>query len=171
MGQNRALFSIKGLPADVVPWCLALTLAILGSALATPVEAQQRRTASNVALDPYAAQMVGVWEVFQTKEPGHPYKASYKEHPFVAKGANAFTLFFEYRKDGTFRRITRVGSTETIQEGSWKMSGHELRHERPGALEEEVMFIRFDNPDQYTSIDVYEGSPDPGLFGRFKRVK
>ena len=146
-------------------------LAVLTLSVASSVCAQQHQEKKSAASRPYSTLLVGVWEVFQTKEPGQPYKASYRGQPFVNKGPHAFTLVMEYRKDGTFRRTTRVGTTETVQEGTWKISGHELRHDRPGALEEEIMYIRFDGPDQYTSIDVYEGTPDPGLFGRFKRQK
>jgi hypothetical protein len=32
------------------------------------------------------------------------------------------------------------------------------------------MYLRFDNKDQYTSIEVFESSADPGLFAQFKRV-
>lgn len=131
----------------------------------------QGPTSKRVRLDPLAARLVGKWEVSHTKEPGQPYKPSYRGQPFVSSGPNAFTLIMEYRKDGTFRRVTRVGKDETVQEGTWTLVGHELRHDRPGALEAEIMYIRFDGPDQYTTVDVYEGTPDPGLFGRFKRVK
>jgi hypothetical protein len=153
-------------------WFLfAGVLALLTVSQASSAYAQQPQEKKSTASRPYATQLVGVWEVFQTKEPGQPYKASYRGQPFVSKGPNAFTLIMEYRKDGTFRRTTRVGTSETVQDGTWQISGHVLRHDRPGALEEEIMYIRFDGPDQYTSIDVYEGTPDPGLFGRFKRVK
>jgi hypothetical protein len=136
------------------------------------IAAAQPRTAAGAGMpEPEALRLVGVWEVVQTKAPGEPYKPSYKGQPFETKGATAFILRMEYRKDGTFRRITRVGATETVQEGTWQISGHELRQVRNGAAEDEVMYIRFDTPDQYTSVDVYEGTPDPGLFGRFKRIK
>ncbi len=155
----------------ILRFLFAGALAVLAVSMATSLYAQQHQEKKGAASRPYATLLVGVWEVFQTKEPGQPYKASYRGQPFLSKGPNAFTLIMEYRKDGTFRRTTRVGTAETVQDGTWKISGHELRHDRPGALEEEIMYIRFDGPDQYTSIDVYEGTPDPGLFGRFKRVK
>jgi hypothetical protein len=116
-------------------------------------------------------QLVGVWEIAQTKEPGKPYREGYKGMPFVSRGANAFTLVLEYRKDGTFRRTSRIGEKETIQDGTWKFSGHELRHHRMGARDEEVMYVRFDNPDQYTSLEVFEATSDPGLFAQFRRHK
>jgi hypothetical protein len=31
--------------------------------------------------------------------------------------------------------------------------------------------VRFDGPNQYTSTEVYENTPDPGLFAQFKRVE
>lgn len=123
------------------------------------------------ALDEASAMLVGLWEIFQTKEVGKPYLPGYKGHPFVTKGANAFTLIFEYRKDGTFRRVSRIGPNETVHEGTWKLVGHELRHQRPGAAGDEVMYVRFDNPNQYTSMEVYEDTPDPGLFAQFKRTR
>ncbi len=129
-------------------------LAVLTVSMASSVHAQQHQEKKSAVAGPSAAQLVGVWEVFQTKEPGQRYKASYRGRSFVSTGPHAFTLIMEYRKDGTFKRTTRVGTTETVQEGTWKLSGHELRHDRPGALEEEIMYIRFDNPNQYTSIDV-----------------
>jgi hypothetical protein len=116
-------------------------------------------------------RLVGVWEIAQTKEPGKPYREGYRGLPFVSKGANAFTLVLEYRKDGTFRRTSRIGDKETIQDGTWKFSGHELRHRRTGARDEEVMYVRFDNADQYTSLEVFEGTSDPGLFAQFRRTK
>jgi hypothetical protein len=155
----------------IVRFLFAAALAVLIAAFASSGHAQPDQGRKSSVPGPSSAQLVGVWEVVQTKEPGQPYKASYRGQPFVSKGPSAFTLIMEYRKDGTFQRTTRVGTTETIQNGTWKLSGNQLRHDRPGALEEEIMYIRFDGPDQYTSIDVYEGTPDPGLFGRFKRVR
>jgi hypothetical protein len=149
----------------------AIALIVLAGVFASAVYAQQQPVKKRIALDPLATRLVGTWEVSHTKEPSQPYKASYRGQPFLRTGPNAFTLIMEYRKDGTFRRITRVGTSETIHDGTWKITGHELRHDRPGALEAEIMYLRFDGPDQYTSVDVYEGTPDPGLFGRFKRVK
>jgi len=122
------------------------------------------------APDEASSMLVGSWEIFQTKEIGKPYLPSYKGRPFVTKGANAFTLIFEYRKDGTFRRVSRIGVDETVHEGTWKLAGHELRHRRPGATAEEVMYLRFDSPNQYTSMEVYEDTPDPGLFAQFRRT-
>jgi hypothetical protein len=148
----------------------AITSILLAGFFASPTFAQQQAH-KRVALDPLASHLVGTWEVYETKEPGQPYKASYRGQPFSSTGPNAFTLIMQYRKDGTFRRITRVGTSETIHDGTWRLTGHELRHDRPGALEAEIMYIRFDGPDQYTTVDVYEGTPDPGLFGRFRRGK
>jgi hypothetical protein len=143
----------------LVTWCVCAAIAQTQPAPATS------------GTEPEPARLVGTWEVFQTKAPGELYKPSYRGQPFVSKGPGAFTLIMEYRPDMTFRRITRVGATETVQEGTWRLSGHELRFDRQGAREAEVMHIRFDTPDEYTSLDVYEGTPDPGLFGRFKRIK
>jgi hypothetical protein len=50
------------------------------------------------------------------------------------------------------------------------LAGHELRHQRKGSNEQEVMYVRFDNQDQYTSTEVFEGTTDPGLFAQFKRM-
>lgn len=136
-----------------------------------PLYAQQDKPQQGPIVDKTASQLVGVWEISQTKEPGKPYRASYKGHPFVSRGPNAFTLIMEYRSDGTFRRIARVGNNETTQDGKWILAGSELKHHRSGSGEEEVMYVRFDNPDQYTSTEVYEGTPDPGLFAQFKRVE
>ncbi len=120
-------------------------------------------------LDPSVSRLLGTWEIYQTKEPGQPYTRGYKGRPFVHKGPNAFTLILEYRQDGTFRRLTRIGQDEAVQGGTWKFGGNELRHLRKGASEEEVMYLRFDNKDQYTSIEVYESTSDPGLFAQFRR--
>jgi hypothetical protein len=114
--------------------------------------------------------LVGHWMIVATKEPGKPYREGYKGRPFVPKGANAFTLLMEYRGDGTFRRITRIGDKETVHEGTWVLSGHELRHKRKGTNEDEVMYIRFDSPGQFTSIEVFEKTRDPGLFARFRKT-
>jgi hypothetical protein len=116
-------------------------------------------------------QLVGVWEIFQTKEPHKPYEQGYKGRPFVNKGPQAFALIIEFRQDGTFRRLSRVGPSETVKDGTWKYSCNELRQQMQGAKQEEVMYIRFDNPNQFTSIEVYEDSADPGLFAQFRRVQ
>ncbi len=144
---------------------------LLLSVLLPPLYAQQDKAQSPPAVEQAAAPLVGVWEITQTKEPGKPYRSSYKGHPFVSRGPNAFTLIMEYHKDGTFRRIARVGAKDDVQEGKWKLVGNELRHHRTGSNEDEVMYVRFDGPDQYTSTEVYEGTPDPGLFAQFKRIE
>ncbi len=141
------------------------------SVILPPLYAQQDKAQKGPAIDKAVEQLVGTWEIYQTKEPTKPYKASFKGHPFVSRGPNAFTLFLEYKSDGTFRRISRIGSQETIEEGTWKFSGNELRHHRKGATEQEVLYVRFDNPNQYTSVEVYEQTPDPGLFAQFRRVQ
>jgi len=121
-------------------------------------------------VDKEQARLLGRWAIAQTKEPGKPYLESYKGRPFVVKGQNAFSLIMEYRKDGTFRRISRVGGSETVQEGRWKLSGHELRHKRRESPDEEVIYVRFDTPNEFTIIEVYEETRDPGLFARFKKL-
>ncbi|MEI8183696.1 MAG: hypothetical protein WCG29_13440 [Desulfomonile sp.] len=136
-----------------------------------PIYALDEKKLDKPELDGTQNQLVGVWEIAQTKEPGKPYRDGYKGLPFVTRGANAFTLILEYRKDGTFRRTSRIGEKETVQDGRWKLSGHELRHLRTGAKDEEVIYLRFDNPDQYTSLEVFEATPDPGLFAQFRRHK
>jgi hypothetical protein len=140
------------------------------SVVLPPLYAQQEKAPKGPAVDKIAAQLVGTWEIFQTKEPTKPYRASFRGHPFVNRGPNAFTLLVEYKSDGTFRRISRIGPHETIEEGTWKISGNELRQSRKGATDQEVLYVRFDNPNQYTSVEVYEDTPDPGLFAQFKRV-
>ena len=87
------------------------------------------------------------------------------------KGPNAFTLIMEYNNDGTFRRLSRIADQDTVQNGSWKLAGNELRHQRKGTAEEEIMYLRFDTKDQYTSIEVFESSADPGLFAQFRRIE
>ena len=119
---------------------------------------------------PINDQLIGRWEIVETKEPGKPYRQGYKGNPFVQSGPNAFSLEFEYRKDGTMKRISRKGRQKVVDEGSWTMSGKELRHKFKGSPVEEVIYIRFDSPDEYTFIDVYEDTPDPGLFARFRRI-
>lgn len=136
-----------------------------------PIYALEEKKVDKPVLDKASEMLVGVWEIFQTKEPGKPYRSGYSGHPFVSKGPNAFTLIMEYRKDGSFRRISRVGGKEVVQEGTWILSGHELRHKRKGARDEEVMYLRFEDPDRYTSLEVYEGTADPGLFAQFRRLK
>lgn len=136
-----------------------------------PLYALEERNNPNPGIAHDANELVGTWEIIRTKEAGKPYFQGYRGRPFVSKGANAFTLILEYRKDGTFRRISRVGENETIQEGQWALSGHELRHRRLGAKREEVIYMRFDSTDQYTSLEVFEDTPDPGLFAQFKRVR
>lgn len=134
-----------------------------------PIYAQEAKQTKKPTMNGESAKLVGVWEISQTKEPGKPYRQEYKGRQFVSRGVHAFTLILEYRDDGTFRRVSRVGNDEKIQDGVWKLSGSELRHKRNGALDEEVMYVRFDNPNQYTSIEVFEDTTDPGLFAQFKR--
>jgi hypothetical protein len=116
-------------------------------------------------------QLVGVWELYQTKGPHKPYERGYKDRPFVNKGPQAFALIIEFREDGTFRRLSRVGPSETVKDGTWKFSCSELRQQMQGSKQEEIMYVRFDNPNQFTSIEVYEDSADPGLFAQFRRVQ
>lgn len=117
-----------------------------------------------------SAALFGRWMIHETKDPGKEYATAYKGRPFVAEGADAFTLIMEFRSDGTFRRISRIGEKEIVQEGKWGLSGHELRLKREGAEQDEVMYIRFDAPDKYTTVEVHESTRDPGLFARFKKV-
>ena len=141
---------------------LVLCCGLLLSLLLPPLYAQQDKAQKVLVVDKAAVPLVGVWEITQTKEPGKPYRSSYKGHPFVSRGPNAFTLIMEYHNDGTFKRIARVGPKDDVQEGKWKLAGNELRHYRVGTSEEEVIYLRFDGPNQYTSTEVYEGTPDPG---------
>jgi hypothetical protein len=144
---------------------IVLVLCLLGSGLYAQVGKSGKK--SNGAKN----QLVGVWEIYQTKEPHRPYERGYKGRPFVNKGPQAFTLIIEFRPDGTFRRLSRVGPSETVKDGTWTYSCHELRQRIQGAKHEEVMHVRFDNANQFTSIEVYEDSADPGLFAQFKRVQ
>jgi hypothetical protein len=116
-------------------------------------------------------RLVGVWEIYKTKEPGKPYIAAYKGQPFVSQGPNACTLIIEYRSDGTFKRTSRIGNKDTVHEGVWTLDGKELRHKRKGSAEEEVMYLRFDGSNQYTTLEVFEDTLDPGLFAQFKRIQ
>jgi hypothetical protein len=150
---------------------LLLFSGLLLSMLLPPLYAQQDKAQKPPAVEKAVSPLVGVWEITQTKEPGKPYMRSYKGHPFVSRGPNSFTLIMEYHKDGTFRRIARVGGKDEIQEGKWQLKGNELRHTRNGSHEDEVMYVRFDSPNQYTSTEVYEGTPDPGLFAQFRRIE
>lgn len=151
----------------VLMLCAMMILCLFGSQLC----AQEKKTDKKPAIDAEMAKLVGVWEILSTKEPGQPYRNGYKGRPFVEKGPHAFVLIMEYREDSTFRRVSRIGDKETVHEGAWKLAGHELRHQRKGSSEQEVMYVRFDSPDQYTSTEVYETTPDPGLFAQFKRVQ
>ncbi|MGO9117893.1 MAG: hypothetical protein ACLQPD_09815 [Desulfomonilaceae bacterium] len=156
---------------SIMRFLLVLCCGLLLSLLLPPLYAQQDKAQKVLVVDKAAAPLVGVWEITQTKEPGKPYRSSYKGHPFVSRGPNAFTLIIEYHNDGTFRRIARVGAKDDVQEGKWKLAGNELRHHRADSNEEEVIYLRFDGPNQYTSTEVYEGTPDPGLFAQFKRIE
>jgi hypothetical protein len=117
-----------------------------------------------------SAALFGRWIIHETKEPGKPYAPEYKGRRFVAEGPDAFTLIMEYRSDGTFRRISRIGEKEVVHEGKWVLSGHELRLSREGADHDEVMYVRFDAPDTFTTVEVHEATRDPGLFARFKKA-
>ena len=150
---------------------LLLFSGLLLSVLLPPLYAQQDKAQKPPSVEKAVSPLVGTWEIAQTKEPGKPYMTSYKGHPFVSRGPNAFTLIMEYHNDGTFRRIARTGAKDDVQEGKWKLVGNELRHNRSGSHEEEVMYVRFDGPNQYTSTEVYEGTPDPGLFAQFRRIE
>ena len=99
---------------------------------------------NSTKLDKNSARLLGMWEIHMIKEPGKHYRSSYKGHPFVAKGPHAFTLIIQYRKDGSFKRIIRIGEKETVQKGKWSLAGHELRQTQRGNLPDEVMYIRFD---------------------------
>jgi hypothetical protein len=151
---------------------LLLFSGLLLSVLLPPLYAQQDKAQKPQSVEKAAVSpLVGTWQIAQTKEPGKPYMTSYKGHPFVSRGPNAFTLIMEYRNDGTFKRIARTGAKDDVQEGKWTLAGNELRHNRNGSHEEEVMYVRFDGPNQYTSTEVYEGTPDPGLFAQFRRIE
>ena len=149
---------------------MTMLLAVVMSVLFPPIYAQDNKPANKPVLDKESSQLVGRWEIYETKEPGKPYLESYKGRPFVRKGPNAFTLILEYNSDGGFRRIARVGDAETIEQGTWRLVGHELRHKRKGASQEEVIYIRFDDKNHYTSTEVFEDTSDPGLFARFRRI-
>jgi hypothetical protein len=155
---------------SVTRLALLISAGFLLSLFLPPIYAQEQKNMAKPAVDQESAQLIGTWEIARTKMPGKPYTTGYQGRPFVSKGANAFTLILEYRGNGTFRRLTRIGDNETVQEGTWKLAGHELRHKRNATREEEVMYLRFDSPDSYTSTEVFEESADPGLFAQFKRL-
>jgi hypothetical protein len=146
-----------------------VTAALILCLLISPLSAQDEKKAKTP--DALSNQLVGVWEIYQTKEPLKPYEQGYKGRAFVNKGPHAFSLILEYRQDGSFRRLSRIGPSETVQDGVWKLTCNELRQRMQGATSEEVLYVRFDNPDQFTSIEVYEDSADPGLFAQFRRVR
>ncbi len=148
---------------------LLLCASFILSLSMTSSYAQEAKQIKKPAMNGESAKLVGVWEISQTKEPGKPYRQAYKGRQFVSRGVHAFTLILEYRDDGTFRRVSRIGNDEKVQDGTWKFSGSELRLKLNGAFEEEVMYVRFDDPNQYTSIEVFEDTHDPGLFAQFKR--
>jgi hypothetical protein len=154
-------------PVSIKRTIILALCALVLSIFLPPLYAQENRPSSQ---DKESTQLIGKWEIYETKEPGKPYLSSYKGRPFVSKGANAFTLVLEYRNDGTFKRIARIGESETAEEGTWSLAGHELRHKRKGVQEEEIMYIRFDGRDRYVSTEVFEDSSDPGLFAKFKRI-
>jgi len=136
-----------------------------------PLYALEDKASPEPGLDADSAKLVGLWEIMRAKEPGKPYLTGFQGRPFVTKGPQAYTLILDYRPDGTFRRLCRVGDKDIIQEGRWKLSGHELRHKEKRKHDEEVIYIRFDNAEQYTSTEVYEDSPNPGLFAQFRKRK
>lgn len=150
-------------------WAVTIYMSCVMSLFLPPIYAQEGRSDQKTSQEKESSQLVGAWEIYQTKEPGKPYLQAYKGRPFVSKGPNAFTLFLEYKSDGKFRRISRIGDAQTVEEGSWRLNGHELRHKRNGSYVEEIMYLRFDNKDQYTSTEVFEETGDPGLFAKFRR--
>ncbi len=150
-------------------WIFIIYMGCVMGLFLPPTHAQDHRSGIKQAQNKESNLLVGTWEIYETKEPGKPYQSSYKGRPFVSRGPNAFSLFLEYKNDGQFRRTSRIGDDQSIDEGVWKLEGHELRHKRNGSHVEEVMYVRFDNKDQYTSTEVFEETSDPGLFAKFKR--
>lgn len=140
--------------------CIAVVILLL--LVCGPALARQERNSQK--------PLVGRWQIVATKEPGKPYREGYKGRPFVTKGPNAFTLIMEYNEDGTFRRITRIGDTETVHKGEWSLDNHVLHQRRQDRRSAEVIYVRFDDPNHYTITEVYEGTPDPGIFARFRRL-
>ncbi len=134
-----------------------------------PLYALDKKEADKPKVGGESSKLIGVWEITKTKEPGKPYLTSFQGRPFVSKGPNAFTLILEYRPDGTFRRLCRLGDKESVEDGQWTLSGHELRQRPVGSRNEEVMYVRFDGPDQYTSVEVFEDTVNPGLFAQFQK--
>lgn len=150
-------------------WIFTIYLGCIMGLFLPPTHAQDNKSDTKQTQEAVNTPLLGTWEIYETKEPGKPYLKSYKGRPFVSKGPNAFTLFLEYKNDGKFRRISRIGDNQTIEEGLWKLDGHELRHKRTGSWAEEILYLRFDNKDQYTSTEVFEDTGDPGLFAKFRR--
>ncbi len=142
--------------------------AMVLSVLLSPIYSPHGQHVVNAKTD---HSLVGRWEIFQTKAPGRPYLPKYKERPFVSVGPNAYTVIYEYSSDGTFQRITRIDGQNTVENGQWQYAGNELRLKIEKGRVEEIFYLRFDDRDQFTVVEVYEESSDPGIFARFKRIR
>lgn len=143
--------------------CAAFVLSIV----LPPIHAQEDLKNKQDSSD----QLVGVWEIYRVKEPGKPYGQGFQGVPFVNKGPNAYTLLMEYKSDGTFKKTSRRGNSEMVEDGAWKLTGNELRQKRRGLLEEEVLYLRFDDNNHYTSTEVFENSANLGIFVQFQRIR
>ncbi|MEW6350185.1 MAG: lipocalin family protein [Thermodesulfobacteriota bacterium] len=142
--------------------------AVVLSVLLSPIYAQHGPRVVNATT---GDSLVGRWEIFKTKAPGRPYLPKYKGRPFVSVGPNSYTVIYEYHSDGTFQRITKIDGKNTVENGRWEYTGNELRLKIEKGRVDEVLYLRFDGPDQFTAVEVYEETSDPGIFAQFKRIK
>lgn len=148
----------------------ATMIVLVAVMMASVLPCQADKPTKKSDADP-AERLVGRWELFMTKQPGKPYERGYKGRPFQFQGQDAFALVMDFKKDGTVTRVMRTGSKGTRQKGTWSLDGKELRQSWEGSSQEEVIYLRFEGPDEYTIVEVYEETPDPGLFARFRRLR
>ncbi len=115
--------------------------------------------------------LVGRWEIYQTKAPGRAYDARYKGRSFVSTGPHAYTVIYQYNPDGTFQRTTKIDGKDIPETGKWTYSGNAMKLQLDKGREDEVFYVRFDDQNQITVVEVYEGTSDPGMFAQFRRIK
>jgi hypothetical protein len=161
-----------------IRWCVTLikVALVVGAAACLSIflpelyaEREDPRREAPLSIE--ATKLVGKWELFEAKEPGQPYRPSLRGRAFSPNGPEAFALVVEYRADGTFCRVTREGEKQRIEQGTWTLEGHELRLISPRGVTQAVVYVRLDQPDRFTAIEVHEETLEPGLFVRFRRVE
>jgi hypothetical protein len=150
---------------------LVLAAAASLSVFLPELYAEREKPHLAASLSSEAARLVGTWEVCEAKEPGQPYRPSVRGRCFSSGGPEAFGLVIEYRHDGTFSRLTRDGSRQHIDHGTWSLSGHELRLASPQGAMQAVLYVRLDDLDRFTAVEVHEETPEPGLFVRYRRAE